>query len=60
MNFNIMSKLHELYEIRQISNQFDMKWTEKLERQLEAKEVHLIKNEVLTVVIKAFSLARKA
>lgn len=34
-----------------------MEWTEKQERQLEAEEEHLIKNEVLPVVTKSIEPA---
>ena len=44
-----MSKLSKLYELRRLSQEFGMEWTEKQERQLEAEEEHLIKNEVLHV-----------
>lgn len=47
-----MSKLSKLYELRRLSQEFGMEWTEKQERQLEAEEEHLIKNEVLPVVSK--------
>lgn len=47
-----MSKLSKLYELRRLSQEFGMEWTEKQERQLEAKEEHLIKQEVLPVVSK--------
>lgn len=50
--FNTMSKLSKLYELRRLSQEFGMEWTEKQERQLEAEEEHLIKNEVLPVVSK--------
>lgn len=48
-----MSKLSKLYELRRLSQEFGMEWTEKQERQLEAEEEHLIKNEVLPVVSKS-------
>lgn len=48
-----MSKLSKLYELRRLSQEFGMEWTEKQERQLEAEEEHLIKNEVLPVVTKS-------
>lgn len=51
--FNTMSKLSKLYELRRLSQEFGMEWTEKQERQLEAEEEHLIKNEVLPVVSKS-------
>ncbi len=47
-----MSKLSKLYELRRLSQEFGMEWTEKQERQLEAEEERLIKNEVLPVVTK--------
>lgn len=47
-----MSKHSKLYELRRLSQEFGMEWTEKQERQLEAEEEHLIKNEVLPVVTK--------
>ena len=52
-----MSKLSKLYELRRLSQEFGMEWTEKQERQLEAEEEHLIKNEVLPVVIKSIEPA---
>ena len=54
---NIMSKLSKLYELRRLSQEFGMEWTEKQERQLEAEEEHLIKNEVLPVVSKSIEPA---
>lgn len=48
-----MSKLSKLYELRRLSQEFGMEWTEKQERQLEAEEEHLIKKEVLPVVTKS-------
>ncbi|MBD5184243.1 MAG: hypothetical protein HDS97_05035 [Bacteroidales bacterium] len=48
-----MSKLSKLYELRRLSQEFGMEWTEKQERQLETEEEHLIKNEVLPVVTKS-------
>ena len=50
--FYAMSKLSKLYELRRLSQEFGMEWTEKQERQLEAEEEHLIKNEVLPVFSK--------
>lgn len=47
-----MSKHSKLYELRRLSQEFGMEWTEKQERQLEVEEEHLIKNEVLPVVTK--------
>jgi len=55
--FNTMSKLSKLYELRRLSQEFGMEWTEKQERQLEAEEEHLIKNEVLPVVSKSIEPA---
>lgn len=52
-----MSKLSKLYELRRLSQEFGMEWTEKQERQLEAEEEHLIKNEVLPVVTKSIEPA---
>ena len=52
-----MSKLSKLYELRRLSQEFGMEWTEKQERQLEAEEEHLIKNEVLPVVSKSIEPA---
>ena len=52
-----MSKLSKLYELRRLSQEFGMEWTEKQERQLEAEEEHLIKNEVLPVVGKSIEPA---
>ncbi|MDE5652548.1 MAG: hypothetical protein K2I48_03650 [Muribaculaceae bacterium] len=52
-----MSKLSKLYELRRLSEEFGMEWTEKQERQLEAEEEHLIKNEVLPVVTKSIEPA---
>lgn len=52
-----MSKLSKLYELRRLSQEFGMEWTEKQERQLEAEEEHLIKNEVLSVVTKSIEPA---
>ena len=52
-----MSKLSKLYELRRLSQEFVMEWTEKQERQLEAEEEHLIKNEVLPVVTKSIEPA---
>lgn len=52
-----MSKLSKLYELRRLSQEFGMEWTEKQERQLEADEEHLIKNEVLPVVSKSIEPA---
>lgn len=52
-----MSKLSKLYELRRLSQEFGMEWTEKQERQLEAEEEHLIKNEVLLVVSKSIEPA---
>ena len=52
-----MSKLSKLYELRRLSQKFGMEWTEKQERQLEAEEEHLIKNEVLPVVTKSIEPA---
>lgn len=52
-----MSKLSNLYELRRLSQEFGMEWTEKQERQLEAEEEHLIKNEVLPVVSKSIEPA---
>ena len=52
-----MSKLSKLYELRSLSQEFGMEWTEKQERQLEAEEEHLIKNEVLPVVSKSIEPA---
>lgn len=54
---NTMSKLSKLYELRRLSQEFGMEWTEKQERQLEAEEEHLIKNEVLPVVSKSIEPA---
>ncbi|MDE7441042.1 MAG: hypothetical protein K2M69_02610 [Muribaculaceae bacterium] len=48
-----MSKLSKLYELRRLSQEFGMEWTENQERQLETEEEHLIKNEVLPVVTKS-------
>lgn len=52
-----MSKLSKLYELRRLSQEFGMEWTETQERQLEAEEEHLIKNEVLPVVTKSIEPA---
>lgn len=52
-----MSKLSKLYELRRLSQEFGMEWTDKQERQLEAEEEHLIKNEVLPVVSKSIEPA---
>ncbi len=52
-----MSKLSKLYELRRLSEEFGMEWTEKQERQLEAEEERLIKNEVLPVVTKSIEPA---
>jgi hypothetical protein B2_16703 len=52
-----MSKLSKLYELRRLSQEFGMEWTEKQERQLEAEEEHLIKKEVLPVVTKSIEPA---
>lgn len=52
-----MSKLSKLYELRRLSQEFGMEWTEKQERQLEAEEEHLIKSEVLPVVSKSIEPA---
>jgi len=52
-----MSKLSKLYQLRRLSQEFGMEWTEKQERQLEAEEEHLIKNEVLPVVSKSIEPA---
>ncbi len=52
-----MSKLSKLYELRRLSQEFGMEWTEKQERQLEAEEERLIKNEVLPVVSKSIEPA---
>lgn len=52
-----MSKLSKLYELRRLSQEFGMEWTEKQERQLEAEEEHLIKNEVFPVVSKSIEPA---
>ncbi|WP_251620990.1 hypothetical protein [Odoribacter lunatus] len=52
-----MSKLSKLYELRRLSQEFGMEWTEKQERQLESEEEHLIKNEVLPVVTKSIEPA---
>lgn len=54
---NTMSKLSKLYELRRLSQEFGMEWTEKQERQLETEEEHLIKNEVLPVVSKSIEPA---
>lgn len=40
-----MSKLSELYELRRQSQEIGMEWTEKQERQLEAEEEQIIKND---------------
>lgn len=52
-----MSKLSKLYELRRLSQEFGMEWTETQERQLEAEEEHLIKKEVLPVVTKSIEPA---
>ncbi|MGM9853301.1 MAG: hypothetical protein ACI30N_04960 [Muribaculaceae bacterium] len=52
-----MSKLSKLYELRRLSQEFGMEWTEKQERQLEAEEEHLIKKEVFPVVTKSIEPA---
>lgn len=52
-----MSKLSKLYELRRLSQEFGMEWTEKQERQLETEEEHLIKKEVLPVVTKSIEPA---
>ena len=52
-----MSKLSKLYELRRLSQEFGMEWTEKQERQLEVEEEHLIKKEVLPVVSKSIEPA---
>lgn len=52
-----MSKLSKLYELRRLSQEFGMEWTEKQERQLEAEEEHLIKKEMLPVVTKSIEPA---
>lgn len=52
-----MSKLSKLYELRRLSQEFGMEWTEKQELQLEAEEERLIKNEVLPVVSKSIEPA---
>lgn len=54
---NRMSKLSKLYELRRLSQEFGMEWTEKQEQQLEAEEEHLIKKEVLPVVSKSIEPA---
>ena len=51
--FNNMSKLSKLYELRRLSQEFGIEWTEKQECQLETEEEHLIKNEVFPVVSKS-------
>lgn len=54
---NTMSTLSKLYELRRVSQEFGMEWTEKQERQLETEEEHLIKNEVFPVVSKSIEPA---
>ena len=57
MTNRTMSKLSKLYELRRLSQEFGMEWTEKQENQLEAEEERLIKNEVLPVVTKSIEPA---
>lgn len=52
-----MSKLSKLYELRRLSQEFGMEWTEKQETQLASEEERLIKNEVLPVVTKSIEPA---
>lgn len=47
-----MSKLSKLYELRRLSQEFGMEWTETQESQLAAEEENIIKNEILPVVTK--------
>lgn len=54
---NTMSKLSKLYELRRLSQEFGMEWTEKQETQLASEEERLIKNEILPVVTKSIEPA---
>lgn len=56
-NTKTMSKLSKLYELRRLSEEFGMEWTETQERQLETEEERLIKNEVLPVVSRSIEPA---